>query len=66
MKWIQIFLLTMILLKIAWEDAKTRHIRGRLETTVEVECQGNVFQAKGKRIQKKLLNLGGTKDAATQ
>lgn len=29
MKWIQIFLLTMILLKIAWEDAKTRHIRGR-------------------------------------
>lgn len=29
MKWIQIFLLTIILLKIAWEDAKTRHIRGR-------------------------------------
>lgn len=29
MKWIQIFLLTMILLKIAWEDARTRHIRGR-------------------------------------
>ena len=29
MKCIQIFLLTIILLKIAWEDAKTRHIRGR-------------------------------------
>ena len=29
MKCIQIFLLTMILLKIAWEDARTRHIRGR-------------------------------------
>lgn len=29
MKCIQIFLLTIILLKIAWEDARTRHIRGR-------------------------------------